>query len=231
MILLLLVVGFASCKEEGFDLYTEGDGCYVSFNRKATDTINFSFYSVGKNTYDYPLEVLLIGIPEPLGGKAKPYSVVVVDSLTTVDLSYVKIPENLTFQPWSLLDTFFVQLEKYPALDVEVDGKLPVVTLCLDIVGSDELILGDRNRRRLTFKISNEITAPSWWDATVKNNLLGVFSAKKFKLFMEVIQPDIANMSIQNLQEWSIEFKRYLESQDPPIYEEDGTLMKVAVEA
>ena len=130
MILLLLVVGFASCKEEGFDLYTEGDGCYVSFNRKATDTINFSFYSVGKNTYDYPLEVLLIGIPEPLEGKAKPYSVVVVDTLTTVDLSYVKIPENLTFQPWSLLDTFFVQLEKYPALDVEVDGKLPVVTLC-----------------------------------------------------------------------------------------------------
>ena len=48
---------------------------------------------------------------------------------------------------------------------------------------------------------------------------------------MEVIQPDIANMTIQNLQEWSIEFKRYLESQEPPILEDDGTLMKVAVEA
>ena len=230
-ILLLLVIGFAGCKEEGFDLYTEGDGCYVSFNRFAHDTINFSFYSAGTETYDYPLEILLIGVPEPLGGKAKPYSVVVVDSLTTMNLDYVKVPENLTFQPWSLLDTIFIQLKKDPALETEVNGKLPIVKLCLDIIGSDDLLLGDRNRRRLTFKISNEITQPSWWDATVKNNLLGVYSTKKFKLFMEVIKPDIANMSMQNLQNWAIEFKRYLERQDPPVLEEDGSLMTVAVEA
>lgn len=232
MILLLLVIGFASCKEEGFDLFTEKDGCYVSFNRNATDTINFSFYSTGTSEYDYPVELLLIGVPEPEGGKAKPLSVVIVDSLTTMDLSYVKVPENITFQPWSLLDTVYIHLERYPYLEQEdANGNRPVVYLCLEIQGSDELILGDRNRRRLTFKISNEITQPAWWDATVNNNLLGKYSKDKFKLFMEVLQPDIANMSMQNLQEWTIEFKRYLERQDPPILEKDGTLMTVQVEA
>lgn len=232
MIILLLVVGFASCKEEGFDLFTEDDGCYVSFNRNAADTINFSFYSAGTNTYNYPVELLLIGVPEPEGGKAKPLSVVIVDSLTNMDTNYVKIPKDITFQPWSLLDTIYIGLEKYAAFDQEDEnGNTPVFYLCIEIQGSDDLILGDRNRRRLTFKISNDITQPSWWDATVKNNLLGVYTKKKFKLFVEVIQPDLANMSIQNLQEWTIEFKRYLERQDPPIYEEDGSLMNVVVEA
>ena len=232
IILCLLVIGFASCKEEGFDLYTEGDGSYVSFVRPETDTINFSFFSTGQKTYDYPLEVRYVGVPVEEGGVAKSYSIVVVDSLTTMDLNYVTIPENITFQPWSLLDTIYIGLEKYAYLETEdANGNLPTVTLCIELRPSDDLMLGDRNYRRLTFKISNEITAPSWWNNTVKNNLLGNYSKKKYLLFLDVVEPDLSNITIQNLQDWSIQFRRYLESQVPPILEDDGTLMEVKVEA
>ena len=230
-ILCLLVIGFASCKEEGFDLFTKGDGCYVSFVNSETDTINFSFFSTGPK-YDYPVVLQYVGVPEPEGGKAKSYSIKVVDSLTTMDMAYVELPTNLTFQPWSLYDTIYVHLEKYAALDQEdANGHMPVVTLCLELQAGDELQLGDRGYRRITFKISNEITQPAWWNNTVKNNLLGNYTKKKYLLFLEVIEPDLSDTSLQNIQEWAIQFRRYLESQDPPIYEEDGTLMEVKVEA
>ena len=147
-------------------------------------------------------------------------------------MAYVELPTNLTFQPWSLYDTIYVHLEKYAALDQEdANGHMPVVTLCLELQAVDELQLGDRTHRRITFKISNEITQPAWWNNTVKNNLLGNYTKKKYLLFLEVIEPDLSDTSLQNIQEWAIQFRRYLESQDPPIYEEDGTLMEVKVEA
>ena len=232
LLLLTLVLGFASCQEEGFKLYGPGDGSYVSFQNSITDTITFSFFTNGVSEYDLPVVLRHTGIPEPEGGKGKAYSIVIVDSLSTMDVTKVRIPDNLTFQPWSALDTAYIHLEKYAYLDQEDEnGIRPEVLLCLEVRGSDELMVGDRDYRRLILKISNDVVQPDWWTGQYDTHLLGPYSKKKFKLLVQVVQPNLSKTpSLQTAQEWALEFKRYLEAQNPPILDEDGEAMYVNAE-
>jgi len=233
VLLLTLVLGLMSCQEEGFKLYSPGDDSYVVFQNPETDTIVFSFSAKGVSEYNQPLVFCLSGTIESEGGKAKSYAISIVDSLTTMNKSYVTIPANLIFEPWKALDTVFVHLKRYADLEVEdANGNKKEVFLCLELCGNDELQLGDRDYRRVILKISDDLVQPEWWSGAYQTHFFGKYSKKKFKLLIQVAQPDLSVIpSLQTAQEWVLKLKRYLEAQNPQILDEDGEPMLSTIPA
>lgn len=219
---LLIVVALFSCKEETVDLYDAP--AYISFTTRQVDTIVVSFFLLGNlSEYNYPIEVRHTGIPE---NSSKLFEVEVVNDLTTMPSDKMSLPAKLEFQPMSKLDTFYLHLTNF----AELTSTTKI--LCLDLKESNDFQLGDRNYRRLYFKINDNVAQPAWWSSRVVSYFLGAYSDAKFRKLMEVVKPDLSDTSESWIRAWALELKVYLAAkaaEGNTVTEDNGDPMTVPV--
>ena len=98
----------------------------------------------------------------------------------------------------------------------------------VELVPSEELGLGQYERRRAVIVWTNVLAQPEWWDYEVQYMLLGEYSYQKYRLFLEVVpgaaEIDETMISEQPSRVISMvsEFRQWLmEHVDDP---EDGAL-------
>ena len=83
-----------------------------------------------------------------------------------------------------LRDTIEVTLKRSARLDeVGVQG----LQLEVELVPSEDVALGQYERRRAVIVWTNVLAQPEWWDYEVQYMLLGEYSYDKYRLFLEVV--------------------------------------------
>lgn len=215
--LILFVVGLFGCDEREIKVYDAEN--YISFTNKEQDTVIVSFFLLGGLTeYECPIEIRYTGIPQDV---AQEFNVVSVAERTTMKDGYYRLPDKLEFQSMSMLDTFYVHLVNYAEL------ATAKVLLCLELRENAMFRLGDRDYRRIYLQINDNAAQPDWWDERVDEYFLGTYSDKKFRLLIQVVQPDLANVNESWIRAWALELKEYLD--ENPTEDENGSLMTVPV--
>ena len=82
-------------------------------------------------------------------------------------------------------------------------------------------------------RFSDIIAPPEWWSQEIVDSYLGVYTEKKFRLFMKVTGVgDLSDLSSDDIWYLSRSFKYYLlemEEAGTPVVDEDGNNMSVPV--
>jgi len=218
----LIIFIIISCKEEKVELYNSEN--YISFTNSSTDTIVLSFFLLGNlDEVDYPVVVEYIGIPVETN---KEFIVKSDEANSTYSKDYVTFKEEGTFGGMKHLDTLYINFKNYDELKTETK----IFTLCLK--ENDDFILGDKNYRKITFKINNNVAKPDWWDQNVERYYLGEYSDTKFRKLMEYVEPDLSKVDESWIRNWALQFKTVIDRNieaGTPITEDDGNPMVIPV--
>ena len=113
--------------------------------------------------------------------------------------------------------------------------EILAVRSVVELVPNDRIQLGQVERIRAKIIATTVQTQPVWWTSEVENELLGVYSQKKYKLFLENVDRnaefngDLIKNSPDQAIKKALEFKKWLSEQEPAIREDDGSLMVVNV--
>lgn len=213
----MIVIGVSSCKIDEIDLYKAPS--YIAFTNTEKDTMIVSFFMLGNLTeYDCPIVVRHIGIPSE---QEKEFAVSVVSDSTSMKNGSYTLPASLKFQPMSKPDTFYIKLTNYAELQTSH------ARICIELKETNQLLLGDRNYRRIYIKVNDNVAKPNWWNTNVERYFLGTYSDTKFRLLMQVVKPDLSNTQDAWIRAWALELKNYLDAN--PTQDEDGSLMSVTV--
>lgn len=109
------------------------------------------------------------------------------------------------------------------------------VRLVVELVPNETVRLGQVERIRAKIIATTVQTQPEWWTSEVENELLGIYSQRKYKLFLEhvdrnaVFDGDLIKNNPDRAIKMVLEFKKWLSEQDPVVKEDDGSLMVVNV--
>lgn len=196
--------------------------------------VSFFFYPDGTQNIQAPLVVNLSG---KLPAVPIPFSLRVVDELTTANSNEYTLAPSYTFDPYigpgitEVKDTIQIQLHRSPRLDQMPDG----VTLVVELVPNEYFNLGQTERTRAKIVLTTLARQPDWWTTEVTNNLLGPYSQKKFRLFLNEIDKN-AEMNADFIRDrpdmaikMVLQFKTWLNEQSPAILDENGEPMTVAI--
>lgn len=241
-LLFLFVICLYSCEEKDiesfngknsifFEKFYEND-IYGNKNADST-TISFFFAPESMQTLEANLSVCLSGnlLSEDVTFKLK-----VIEEETNANTDEYTIEDSYTFHKGTedekeIKDEIFVKVHK--SQRIENNEIEPV--LVVELVPNETLLLGQEERIKAKIIISNNVFEPEWWDFEVTNNLLGKFSRKKYKLFIEHADPEItldAELIKNNpdkARQLAFKFKKWLSEQDPLVLDEDGTIMNVTI--
>ena len=241
----MLVPSFISCNEREIELYGYGhelffdkffiNAFYPGTQESDSTTVSFFFAEDDVESIDANLIVHLSGrkLTEDLKFKLR----VVEDGTTALPNEYIledhyvfrslEIPENAT----SIADTIAIKILRSKRLPQSPNG----VRLVLEIDEFNDVKAGQFERSRAVIILIENAVQPLWWTREVEEYLLGKYSAKKYKLFLVNVEgaENLDENTIVNKPDQAIkyarEFKKWLLEQDPPVTEEDGSLMKVNV--
>lgn len=165
------------------------------------------------------------------------FSLRVVEDMTTAQPEEYTLADSYTFRALQLAegatvfqDTIHIQLNRSSRLASLQDGY----RLTLEIVPNDEVGVGPYERSRAVLRIMQDPVQPEWWTREVSSTLMGDYSPKKYKTFLQNVEgaerldgvlisqhPDQALKLVRQFKQWLLE---------NPTYEEDGdTLMTVNV--
>lgn len=212
-----------ACEKEEIRMWDAGN--YVQFTEEYKDSLTYSFFFYGtQEEIDVPLNVKLVGLP--LAEDAV-ISFRVNQELTTAEPDSYQLEEEPVFRKDRLEDTAHLLLKKTALLDTKE------VRLVIDIMENEVLKPGQSQYTRKVIRFSSLVSQPLWWDEVVEESLLGEYSEKKFRLFMEVTGVgDLTGYS--ESERWSLarKFKYYLieqEDKGQPVQNEDGSYMTVPV--
>lgn len=242
-ILFILSVLILSCTEKKTPTFNDGreiffekfymNEIYPGTASADSTVVSYFFYPDGTKDIEIPLEVCLSGrlltSDITFGLKA------VSDESTATAEEYTLAP-SYTFRSTTVgedavdvRDTIYVKIHRSPRMD---DAP---VRLVVELVPNETVGLGQYERTKAKIIVSTVAIKPDWWTTEVTDNLLGTYSEKKYKLFLNEIDTN-AEMSARLIQERPdqaiklvMRFKTWLSEQNPPITEEDGSLMKVAL--
>ena len=232
-------VALCSCSEDNIEeFHGERQIFFDKFYMNAlspgteeADTTRTSFFLVGEdeNELCVKLAVQLSGdVPThdlTFGLRAVPEGTTAEATEYALDEQYVFHARPVAEDAEDLRDTIEVTLKRSARLDeVGVQG----LQLEVELVPSEELGLGQYERRRAVIVWTNVLAQPEWWDYEVQYMLLGEYSYDKYRLFLEVVpgaaEIDETMISEQPSRVISMvsEFRQWLmEHVDDP---EDGAL-------
>ena len=225
-ILFILPALLFACTEKKIPTFNDGreiffekfymDEVYPGTASADSTVISYFFYPDGTRDIEIPLVVCLSG---------RLLTSDVTFGLKTVADGKTAVGEDAT----EVKDTVFVKIHRSARMD---DAP---VRLIVELVPNEMIGLGQYERCRAKIIVSTIAIKPDWWTTEVTNNLLGTYSEKKYKLFLNEIDTN-AEMSARLIQERPdqaiklvMKFKAWLSEQNPQVTEEDGSIMKVAI--
>lgn len=236
---------FLSCEEKDMPLFQDSHEIYFEKffvdamppgTEAADSTIaSFFFYPDNTNDIEAPLVVNLSGtlLTSDLKFKLKviPEETEATPDEYTLDDFYTFSTGMVGEDALEVKDTIFIKLHRGNRTEELLKG-IPIV---LELIPNDEVRLGQVERIRAKIILTTATVRPAWWDEEVEDNLLGVYSEKKFKYFLNNVDKK-AEMSALLIKEYpdraiqlTMQFKAWLAKQNPPIEEIDGTLMDVKI--
>lgn len=240
-----LVLLLASCKKK--DVFVFDGGNELFFEKFYEDEIfpgigsadstlsSFFFYPDGTQDIEVPLVLDLSG--KLFAGSELKFGLKVVAEKTTANSSEYTIDPSYSFKlkvkPNSkeIKDTILIKMHRSARLDQLPQG----VKLVVELVPNGQVGLGQTERTRAKIILTTIASKPEWWTDEVTTSLLGQYSQKKFKVFLNEIDKD-AEMNGKFIEsrpdqakKMVLAFKAWLNAQNPKILEEDGSLMEVAI--
>ncbi len=196
---------------------------------------SFFFHPDGTVDVTIPLVVQLSGMPLTsdlhFGLKVVPEATTATPDEYTLDPYYVFRAGTIQENSANIQDTIYIKMHRSSRLESRPEG----IRLVVEIVPNDEVALGQYERIRTKVILTTTPIRPVWWTTTIENNLMGKYTEKKYKLFLNEIdkQAQMSTMLINERPDEAIKlvlrFKAWLNTQDPPIEEVDGSLMQVAI--
>lgn len=239
--LLLLL----SCDEQETPLFSAGHEIYFEKffvnamppGTEAADSTIASFFFYPDATLDIkvPLVVHLSG-SLPLsdlkfGLKAIPEETTAFPEEYTLADSYTFRAQEPAEDATDVTDTIFVVFHRGNRSEELAKG----IKLTVELQPSEDLQLGQVERIRAKLIMTTATVQPAWWDSEVTENLLGTYSEKKYKYFLNEIdrKAEMNAMLIRSNPDRAIQltlqFKAWLAKQNPRIEENDGSLMEVKI--
>lgn len=245
ILLSLYLLILSSCDERGVTMFDQEHEVYfekffmnaLAPGTEAADSTEISFFFAEEDEkyMDAFLEVNLSG--RPLSRNLHFGLKVIKDKTTALPNEYIlekeyvfrarPIPENAT----AIKDTIAIRFLRSERLKDMPDG----IRLEIALTAGAETGVGQYERSHAVIILREEAIQPEWWTQEVEAELLGKYTAKKYKVFLRNIEGsrELDGKMIENRPDQArklvLRFKKWLEQQNPPIYEEDGTPMKVEV--
>lgn len=244
LIFSALAILLASCKKDNIQSFHEGSEIFFKKffeNEKfpgtavADSTISsFFFYPDGTQTMQIPVVVSYSGIPMD---KDFDFSLKVVPEGTTANPDEYSLAPSYKFRSRiikgnvEINDTIYIKANRSARMNSLPKG----VTLTVELVPNEVVGVGQTERRKAKIIITTLAGKPDWWTTEVTNNLLGAYSEKKFKIFLNEIDKN-AEMNAEfirtrpdNAKKMALAFKIWLLAQNPAIREDNGDLMTVPI--
>lgn len=243
--LILFTTVFQSCEEKDIDVFSDKNEIYFDkfyINEFAPGTMqadstveSFFFYPTNAVDINAKLLVCLSGklLTEDISFKLK-----VVDEETTatpdeytIDDEYIFHANTVKEGDSRITDVIKVKLHRSDRLKDLEEG----VRLVVELVENENVGLGQHERRKAVIIMTEKTAKPLWWDNEVDKYLLGKYSQKKYKLFLdnvpsaEKLDADMIKDYPDDARKIALEFKAWLMKQDPLIIDEDGSIMKVSI--
>lgn len=242
--LFLIFIGFcSSCDERDIEVFDGTNQIYFEDfyvnaqypgTEEADSTVaSFFFYPDGTNDIKAPLTVLLSGkkLTEDRNFRLR-----VVEEETTALPAEYSLDSCYTFHAGTvneetndIRDIIQIQFHYSERLKDVPNG----VRLVVEIVPDQWLKWGQYERVRAKIILTTAAAQPAWWNKEVTENLLGTYSEKKYKYFLNEVDLQ-AEMSAELIKkrpdraiQLTLQFKKWLMEQNPAITESDGSLMQV----
>lgn len=227
LLILPFLIGMAlSCTERDLEGYhTEN---YIYFSKSSNDTTIFSF------AYDSELKEGIVqfklNMISQIKNKDRRFSVrFIADESTAIegrDFSYSE--QDLIVKANDSIGYFNIHVKKDPTLK----GK--TVKAIFELSASDDFLPGINKNLRANLLITDKIERPDWWDEWHISSGLGIYSDKKFKLFIEItgqhdltLIEDGGTLEYLDMRSYVVYFKRWIE--ENPQTEENGSKMTVPI--
>ena len=235
VLVVLFVVVLGACDEREIEIFTDENEIYFEkfyMNEvypglaQADSTVaSFFFYPDGTLSGDSLKEDQMFRlkvVEEETTAHADEY---------TIDPEYTFHANTISKDSNDIRDVIYIKFHRSARLETMENG----VTLVVEIIPNENLKLGQVERTRAKLILTTATAKPTWWNDEVTSNLLGDYSTKKYKLFLNEIDKK-AEMSEELIREHpdkaiqlTLEFKNWLLRQNPVILDEDNEPMEVAL--
>lgn len=223
---LWLMVGLLGCSEENIEVY-QADS-YIYFTKASNDSTTFSFaYDSSLKEGDVSLKMNLIS---RLEDRDRSFAVRLVEEESTA-----REGRDFSINPQSLIvkaNDSIAYMVVHVMKDTSLEDKS--VKAVFEIVASDDFLPGVGKNRKANVVITDKLVQPEWWDAWHESSGLGMYSDKKYRLFIEVtgqhdltLVEDGGTMEYSDMRGYVVMFKYWL--YDHPQKEDDGSDMTVPI--
>ena len=233
-----------ACEEQKVEIFDGGNAIY--FDKFYTDAIYPGLESADSTVvsfFFYPddtREVQAALLVNLMGGSLQTdmtFQLKVVEDATTANPDEYKLADQYVFEarPDSVYESLiqeyiYIDLFKSDRLQ---NGEVESVCLVVELVPGEGVSLGQLERRKAKIILTTKTTVPTWWDENVEETLLGRYTDKKYKTFLNAIEgaSDIDEEMIQEHPDKVIQlvmkFKVWLA--ENPTRDEDGRQMEVVI--
>lgn len=197
---------------------------YISYPENDNPVFNFSFVSTPRPTATIAVPIKFAGRPlaEDLAFAVKVES---GNAETTLkEGEEYEFPE-FVFRKGNFLDTIFVTVHRTERMESAV------YNLKFSLESNGNFHATQTGALAAELRVTAQISQPSWWNQNVVDFYLGKYSDKKFGLFSQhIFGEDYGELDDNEKRFYALKFKYWLENQNPAIYEDDDTLMTVAIQ-
>ena len=220
------LIALMSCKKEEVATYSDlTSSRYMYFHKVSgglsVDSLDVSFYKFpGETIIDVPITVLASGYSK----EDAQYLISCQADGTTALASDYELPSSFVFKGGETSATFNIRL-KYRE---EFDNEIVRIVLAVEEYGSFKK--GPSEDCTYILKVHNNMVKPDWWTSTVTSYYLGTYTAKKYKLFLQVCKVDLEGADNNLIRHYALVFKQWLADQKAAgntVTEDDGTEMTV----
>lgn len=244
IVLAMMIPLLFACEEQKVEIFNGGNAIY--FDKFYTDAIYPGLESADSTVvsfFFYPDDVREVQAPllvNLMGGSLQSdmtFQLKVVEDATTANPDEYKLADQYVFEarPDSVYETliqeyFYIDMFKSDRLQ---NGEVESVCLVVELVPGEGVGLGQLERRKAKIILTTKTTVPTWWDSNVEETLLGRYTDKKYKTFLNAVEgaSDIDEEMIQGQPDKVIQlvmkFKVWL-AQNPTM-DEDGRPMEVVI--
>lgn len=241
--MIILVGVLTACDKQ--DIGSFSDRSEIYFEKFYTNAIHpgteqadstvasFFFYPDGTPDIEAALTVLYSGIPLTEDGH---FQLRVIDSLTTASPEEYTIDPEYIFHAGGTVDSVNKDIRDVIKIKIHRSQRISDGTdvfLFLEMVPNDRLVWGQIERIRARICITTVAVRPGWWTDEVTNNLLGRYSQKKYKYFLNHIDKE-ARMNADLIKEHpdeaiqlTLQYKEWLMKQNPLLEDEYGVIKVV----